>query len=216
MTNTKPGEKRNDTPPPTPPESPESLRRSRKVKIAIAAYLFVCFVLLIIIAAQIWPDHTLFSAPSAETTKTYFLFFEIQIPDEIRLILLVAIFGAMGSMVHALRSFNWHVVIKGPWTTSWLLRYILQPPTGAAIALVFYAIVRGGFYSPSGSSAAADQTQTGDPLPWVFAALAAIVGMFKEQAASKLKDIAEAVLKKPRPRDNKALLETAEAENKGE
>ncbi len=214
MTDTKPGENKKNT---APPESPESLRKSRNVKIAITVYLFVCFVFLLIIAVQMWPAHTLFSKDtSTETPKTCFLFFKVLVPDETRLIILVAVFGALGSMVHTLRSFNWHVVIKGPWTTSWLLRYILQPPTGAAIALVFYAIVRGGFYSPGGGADTANQAQSTDSIPWVFAAVAAIVGMFKEQAASKLKDIAEAVLRKPRPRNDKAIAKTTEPEKNDE
>ncbi len=150
--------------------SPFTENSDRKVKIIIASYLFVLSVILIVCAVMLWPS-------------------KYQVNDEVRLLAIVAIFGALGSMVHALRSFNWHVVLPGKWGTNWLLRYILLPPTGAAIALVFYAIVRAGFYSP-----AKDTTES---LPWIIAAVAALVGMFREAATSKLKDIAQAILKKP-------------------
>jgi hypothetical protein len=142
----------------------------RLTKIIITAYLFVISTIIVIVAVMIWPPQD-------------------QNPSEAQLILIVVIFGALGSVVHALRSFSWHVVEQGEWGTNWLLRYFLMPPTGAAIALLFYAIVRGGFYTPG-----SEQDAT---LPWIFAAVAAIVGMFKEAASSKLKDIAQAILKKP-------------------
>ncbi len=154
------------------PEVVPSFNSDRWTKIIITVYLFVLSAILVILAVMIWPSQG-------------------HNPSEAELILIVVIFGALGSMVHALRSFSWHVIKPGEWGTNWLLRYFLMPPTGAAIALVFYAIVRGGFYTPkSGASASLS-------LPWIFAAVAAVVGMFKEAATSKLKDIAQAILKKP-------------------
>lgn len=165
------GQEGSKSPPDTEPDSPFTENGDRKTKIIIASYLFALSVILIVCAAVFWPS-------------------ESQVNDEKHLLAIVAIFGALGSMAHALRSFNWHVVLPGSWGTNWLLRYVLLPPTGAAIALVFYAIVRAGFYSPS--------TDTTASLPWIMAAVAALVGMFREAAASKLKDVAQAILKKPR------------------
>jgi hypothetical protein len=159
-------------------DSPFTQNGDRKIKIIIASYLFVLSVILIVCAAKFWPS-------------------ESQVDDERYLLAIVAIFGALGSMVHALRSFNWHVVLPGRWGVNWLLRYILLPPIGAAIALVFYAIVRAGFYSPKNDTTVVSQASR-ESLPWIVAAVAALVGMFREAAASKLKDVAQAILKKPR------------------
>jgi hypothetical protein len=158
------------SPPDTEADSLFTDNGDRKIKIIIAAYLFVLAVILIVCAVVFWPS-------------------EYQANDEKHLLAIVAIFGALGSMVHALRSFNWHVVLRGKWGPNWLLRYVLLPPTGAAIALVFYAIVRAGFYSPAQGGT--------ESLPWIIAAVAALVGMFREAAASKLKDLAQAILKTP-------------------
>ena len=67
--------------------------------------------------------------------------------------------------------------------------YVLLPFVGAALGLVFYLVIRGGFFS---TQASVDETS-----PFGFAALAALVGMFSEQAVLKLKEVAETLLSKP-------------------
>ena len=77
---------------------------------------------------------------------------------------------------------------------SWIAKYVMQPFAGTALAVVFYIVIRGGFFSPQ---AGFKQTS-----PFGFAALAAMVGMFSEQAVLKLKEVAETVLAKPKPGKN--------------
>ena len=113
-----------------------------------------------------------------------------QIADEIRLLLIVSFAGALGSLVHSLRSVFWYVGNR-ELVWSWVCRYILQPFSGTALSVVFYLVVRGGFFSPQ---AGFQQTS-----PFGFAALGAVVGMFSEQAVLKLKQVAETVLAKPEP-----------------
>ena len=107
---------------------------------------------------------------------------------EQRLILIVLISGALGSLLHALRSIGWYVGNR-ELVQSWLLSYLILPITGATIALLFYVVIRGGFFSPTSSF---EQTS-----PFGFAALAALVGMFTPQAVLKLKEVAETILSKP-------------------
>jgi len=57
--------------------------------------------------------------------------------------------------------------------------------------MIFYVVVRGGFFSP--------QTTFEQTSPFGFAALAALVGLFSEQAVLKLKEVAETVLEAPAP-----------------
>jgi hypothetical protein len=72
---------------------------------------------------------------------------------------------------------------------SWVAYYLLLPLTGAILAVIFYFVVRGGFFSPQSSF---DQTS-----PFGFAALSALVGLFSPQATLKLKEIAETIFSKP-------------------
>jgi hypothetical protein len=115
---------------------------------------------------------------------------QFQIWDEVRLLLMVILAGALGSLVHTVRSVYWYVGNRQlKW--SWVVKYILQPFAGGALAMIFYVVVRGGFFSP--------QTTVQNTSPFGFAALAALVGLFSEQAVLKLKKVAETVLEPPAP-----------------
>jgi hypothetical protein len=64
--------------------------------------------------------------------------------------------------------------------------YILLPFTGGILAMLFYFVVRGGFFSP--------QSTIKQTSPFAFAAFASLVGMFSSQAVAKLKEIASTLL----------------------
>jgi len=114
--------------------------------------------------------------------------FEATVYLETRLLLLVMLAGALGSLMHALRSLYWYTGNrKMIW--SWVAFYILLPVTGGILATIFYFVVRGGFFS---STAKFETTS-----PFGFVALSALVGLFSPQATLKLKDIAETIFSKP-------------------
>jgi hypothetical protein len=108
--------------------------------------------------------------------------------DEQRLLLLVILGGALGTLVHSLRSVYWYIGNRNL-VKSWMAMYFMLPFAGAALALVFYLVVRGGFFSPQSSF---QQTS-----PFGFAAFSALIGMFSSQAVLKLKEVAEVMLSKP-------------------
>jgi IPT/TIG domain-containing protein len=111
-----------------------------------------------------------------------------QIYAETRLLLLVIFAGGLGSLMHSLRSLYWYTGNrKMVW--SWMAFYLLLPFTGAILAVIFYFVVRGGFFSPQASF----QTTS----PFGFAALSALVGLFSPQATLKLKEVAETIFTKP-------------------
>jgi hypothetical protein len=87
---------------------------------------------------------------------------------------------------------------------SWVAFYLLLPVTGAILAVIFYFVVRGGFFSP--------QSSFENTSPFGFAALAALVGLFSPQATLKLKEIAETIFSKPGAgADNKPQESTSQA-----
>ncbi len=110
----------------------------------------------------------------------------VNLEPEVRLILIVLFSGALGSMVHALRSFFWYVGNR-QLVRSWILKYILLPFSGATLALLFYLVLRAGLFSPE-----ADVNATS---PYGFAGVAGLVGMFSEQAVEKLKEVASTIFK---------------------
>jgi hypothetical protein len=142
------------------------------------------------------------ASPTPGPKTVTFLSWSFKIWDEQRLLLIVILAGALGSLVHDIRSVYWYIgnraLIK-----SWLAMYLLLPFTGATLSLVFYLVIRGGFFSPQSSF---EQTS-----PFGFAAFAALIGMFSPQAVLKLREVAETLLSKPPPGDNAKPQETSPA-----
>ncbi len=114
-----------------------------------------------------------------------FWFLPVCLSEEERLFLIVLFSGALGGLVHSLRSFYWYLGNRRL-VLSWAGMYITLPVLGACLATVFYLVVRGGFFSP--------QSQISDTSPFGFAAMAALIGMFTEQAVEKLKEVSETLL----------------------
>lgn len=126
--------------------------------------------------------------PDPERIKFFNGLIEPEIYLETRLLILVMLAGALGSLMHALRSLYWYTGNR-TMVWSWVAFYLLLPLTGAILATIFYFVVRGGFFS---SQASFETTS-----PFGFAALSALVGLFSPQATLKLKEIAETIFAKP-------------------
>jgi hypothetical protein len=98
------------------------------------------------------------------------------------LLLVVAISGALGSTIHTSTSFADFVGNRRLFK-SWVTWYLLRPVIGAALAVLIYFALRGGFFSGT--------LQSGDVNPYGIAALGGLAGMFSQQAADKLKEVFE-------------------------
>jgi tryptophan-rich sensory protein len=100
---------------------------------------------------------------------------------EILLFLVVALAGALGGLIHTIRSASWYVGNrKLRW--SWLPFNLMLPVIGALAGTVFYLVFRAGLFSPSSSVRTVS--------PFGFTAVAVLAGLFSEQAMEKLKDVA--------------------------
>jgi hypothetical protein len=114
-------------------------------------------------------------------------------------ILIVLFSGALGGLVHALRSFFWYVGNRElKW--SWVPMYLLLPFTGGLLGLVFYIVLVAGLFAGAPGS---DGKLAG------FAAIAALVGMFSTPAALKLQEIFETIFAKRQ--EGKDAVKTAES-----
>ena len=109
------------------------------------------------------------------------------VPREVHLLLLVACAGALGSYLHALQSLTDYIGNR-QLTGSWFWFYLTRPFLGMALAIVFYAAIRGGFVA--GSPADARSVN-----PFGVVAIAALVGMFADTATQKLKEIFNTLFK---------------------
>jgi len=110
-----------------------------------------------------------------------------QLTRELQLLLLAMLAGALGSFVHALKSFS-DFVGNRTLTASWFWWYITRPFLGAALAVIFYAVLRGGFMAGTPADAKA-VNQFG------VVAVGALVGMFADKATDKLAEIFDTLFK---------------------
>lgn len=106
------------------------------------------------------------------------------------LLALVAIAGALGSLLHTANSFAVHVA-RRDFDKSWQWWYILRPLIGAGLALVTYLLVRGQLLGLSGPSEELN--------PYGVAGIAALVGLFSRQAMVKLGEVADTLFADDRP-----------------
>jgi hypothetical protein len=154
--------------------------------VALALLLTASATLALVVLVQLWP-----AAATAGTTPTSqpldVLTYRFSVTPDVNLILLVAVAGALGGLIHALRSMAWYAGNRAlKW--SWVAFYLLLVPVSALIAVVFYLVLRAGLVSTQGS--------TGGVSPYGVTAIAALVGLFSSQAAEKLKQVFETLLTK--------------------
>ena len=150
-------------------------------------YLILFSLILLYGLVQLWPPPVPESESSLSNSVVQFYFWTFNDSEHIRIILIVALAGALGALVHALRSFYWYAGHR-TLVRSWLIMYILLPFVGSTLGLLFYLVIRGGFFSTQATSQEAS--------PFGFAALAGLVGLFSEQAVLKLKQVADTLLAK--------------------
>ena len=114
---------------------------------------------------------------------------------EVQLFLLVLCAGALGSYIHALKSLA-DFIGNRTLTASWFWWYITRPFLGMAMALVFYALLRGGFLAGTPADARIVN-------PFGVIAVGALVGMFADKASQKLAEIFDTLFKSADTRSDK-------------
>lgn len=143
-------------------------------------------ILLIIMALTVYSLVALWP-PSGSSAASSFMIFGVTVsPNRDQQLFIVAgISGALGGLIHSTRSLYWYIgnrVLR----RSWIAMYITLPIIGAALAIVFTLILRGGLLS--------GETPGGQVNFFGFSAIAALVGLFSPEAAEKLKQVFSTVL----------------------
>jgi hypothetical protein len=100
----------------------------------IAGYLILMSIMLVYGIVQFWPGPVPENGVGPAALPVRFLFWSFSVSEEVRLLLIVALAGALGGQVRSLRSLAWYVgnrILR----RSWLILYILTPLVGATLAL---------------------------------------------------------------------------------
>ncbi|MDY9927800.1 hypothetical protein [Methanosarcina sp.] len=152
--------------------------------VLILTYLFLFFAIIIYSLVQFWPHPAFIDGKAnfwnSPVSPVIFFEWSFEPTDEERLLLIVAFAGALGSLVHALRSFYWYVGDRDL-VMSWLAMSIPLPVIGALIGFFFYITILRGLFSHA-------ETPPIESM-FGFIAISALVGMFSVQAALKLCNI---------------------------
>ena len=152
--------------------------RSVLVLLPIVTTLAAAFVLYTL--WSFWPKPAASGKLQSPQTVNYFGWTH-KISLEIIFFLIVALAGALGGLIHTIRSASWYIGNRQlRW--SWLPFNAMLPVIGALAGTVFYVVLRAGLFSPSSSVTTVS--------PFGFAAVALLAGLFSEQAMEKLKDVA--------------------------
>jgi hypothetical protein len=112
--------------------------------------------------------------------------FNPKLDSDATLLLLVTLASAVGSFVHIATSFA-NYAGRNRFETSWVTWYALRCPIGAALATVFYFVVRAGFFSGDAPNSAVNA--------YGIAAVAGFVGLFSRQATDKLRELFDTLFK---------------------
>lgn len=156
--------------------------------ISLLALLFLLLgVLGLYTLWRLWPSTG--TEDAAASSEVGFLWWTFSASREQVLQIIVAALGALGALLHGIRSFARYVGERLLYR-SWLLFYLMLPLVGAIIAIIVYLVLRAGLVGAG---------QITDTNLFGFAAVSALVGLFSAQAAEKLKEVFETIFTKTEP-----------------
>ncbi|TDC66720.1 hypothetical protein E1200_16210 [Actinomadura sp. GC306] len=167
-------------------ESPVGSGYASTRDIVLAAILLLAgTALLVVVLVQAWPPAPVVgpdgrTEPPAGTTTVELPGWSPTLSRETSMFVIVMAAGALGAVVHVLRSFYWYVGNRAL-RRSWLMMYLLLPFVGALLGLVVYLVLRGGLTSPTGGAS--------DINPYGITAIAALVGLFSQETSEKLRSV---------------------------
>lgn len=174
--------------------------RTRDIVVA-AAVLLALTAVLVVVLVQAWPPAPAVAldggteTPAPATTVELFGW-SPTLSRETSMFVVVMAAGALGAVVHVLRSFYWYVGNRAL-RRSWLVMYLLLPFVGALLGLIVYLVLRGGLTSPAGGAS--------DINPYGVTAIAALVGLFSRETSEKLRSVFATLLSHPPSGRDQAL-----------
>ena len=157
---------------------------SQPTMLLLLIYTGVMGLIAIYVVFSIWPG-----AVSIDQSRTIPLFFgllSLNLDAELTMILVVLFAGVMGAFIQSLGSIAYHRANESL-TEEWAAWYVTRPFIGAGLALAIYLVLRAGFIGMGTDASSINIFGT--------AALAAVSGMFTDKATTKLKEVANTLLR---------------------
>jgi hypothetical protein len=155
----------------------------------VGTLLTLATVLLMAHLIAIWPAVISATAtkPRSATTTLLFGLVQTTFTPDVVLIAMVLIVGSLGAFVATMRRFMTYarqdeLTRRDAWS------YLMRPMQGAALALIVYFTLRGGYLG---------QAQAARVNPYGIATLAALVGLFTRHAIDRLTAVFDTLFGKP-------------------
>jgi len=159
--------------------------------LVISVYILSLLVLSVYSLVAIWPANPATFANSTAPSSVRFLTARYTLPSETWVLLIVIVAGVIGSLIHS--AWNLGAFLgKREFKASWTLWYLAHPFVGAGLAVLIYFALRAGLLS-SGTTA-------GNLNLFGIAAISGLAGMFTREAMAKLKDMADNLFAKAKPK----------------
>jgi hypothetical protein len=161
-----------------------SARYASTFGIAVGGAAFIAFGLAFFSAlVSLWPV----VEPTSQATKKFAVTlgwgaYTAHVDKSTGLLLLALLMGAIGGYVHAATSFVSYIGNR-QFKASWGWWYALRALIGAALALLAYVALRGGFLTGNSTTTTANIDAYG------VATVSGLVGLFSKQATDKLEEV---------------------------
>ncbi len=158
----------------------------RAIAAAIVAAIFTVFVMSFgtYTLVSVWPSNSTELGTNQTVVTLRGTNYSFGLGPETLVMLVIVVVGGVGACVFSLWAIARHVEQKN-FCFRWFPWYMLRPFTGAGLALLFYFLVRGGLLTIGASLQNLNLI--------VVAGIAALVGMFSEQALHKLHSLASSI-----------------------
>ncbi len=182
----------------------ENTLMSQRTMLSLLFYHAIAGLLAIYMIFSIWPG-----ADTIDQIRTIPIFlgiFTLTLDAELTMILVVIFSGVIGAFIQSLGSIAFHQANKNL-TAEWASWYVTRPFIGAGLALAIYLVLRAGFIGVGTDASSINIFGT--------AALAAICGMFTDKATTKLKEVANTLLRSEEKPKEEASEETSEEADGG-
>lgn len=140
--------------------------------------LLLAGILLIATLVEVWPAATAAEEDAERDVALLFGLFSSPMSVDEALLLLIVVAGSLGAMVNTATEFAYRVG-DGRLDRSYLWWYPMRFVIASMTALILYFVVRGGLFDPTPEA-------SDDVNVYVFAALAALAGLFSTQAVRRL------------------------------
>jgi hypothetical protein len=158
---------------------------SRTATLGLYAYYFLMAVVMLYGLFQFLPPLAGIVGQAGSPDPVTFFLWTFSISGEAILLISVTMAGALGGLIRGIWRLNEDVGKQEYKLPRWLPSYYSKPVKGAILGLIFYLVLRGGFFAPGAS---VDETN-----PYAFIGLAGLVGLFSDHAMEKLKQISGSV-----------------------